>query len=149
MYMKQNLTDKIEHIIIKSLITLGLILLLLLWGGIPVLILKILNVDVNNISESMKIILSFVFDLLFLILICSIYHKTLIKDFNKYFNKKNFREYFKQSFKTWLIGLGIMMLSNAIIMIFTKGKLSNNEETVRTLIDSYPLYMKLQFLSDI
>ena len=34
-----------------------------------------------------------------------------------------------------------MMFSNAIIMIFTKGTLSNNEETVRTLIDSYPLYM--------
>ena len=141
--MKQtkSLTDKIEHIIIKSLITLGLTLLLLLWGAIPILILKIFNVDANNISESMKIILTFVFDLLFLILIGSIYHKTLIKDFKEYFNKKNFRKYFKQSFKTWLIGLGVMMASNAIIMIFTKGTLSNNEETVRTLIDSYPLYM--------
>ena len=95
--MKQtkSLTDKIEHIIIKSLITLGLILLLLLWGAIPILILKIFNVDANNISESMKIILTFVFDLLFLILISSIYHKTLIKDFKEYFNKKNFRKYFK------------------------------------------------------
>ena len=34
-----------------------------------------------------------------------------------------------------------MITSNLIIMIFTKGNISENEETVRTLIDSYPLYM--------
>ena len=36
---------------------------------------------------------------------------------------------------------GIMIITNVIIMFFTKGEISQNEEAVRTLIDAYPLYM--------
>ena len=69
--MKQNIFEKIETILKKSMITLGLILLLLTWGLIPIIISSILKIDYQNMNAILKIIISFFNDLcLIFILIC-------------------------------------------------------------------------------
>ena len=57
--MKQNIFEKIETILKKSMITLGLILLLLTWGLIPIIISSILKINYQNMNAILKIIISF------------------------------------------------------------------------------------------
>lgn len=143
--MKKTFLDKLEEKIKKIAITIGLTLLLVLWQIIPVIILKLFNIDIDNINKTMKILILFVNDCLFVILMLFIYRKTIKKDFKNYFND-NLKKHLKESFSTWLIGFGIMITSNFIITILTNGALAQNEENVRTLIDSYPLYMAFQLV---
>ena len=136
--MKNNITKKI-------LITIGLIILLLFWQTIPIIILALLKINFNNMPKIMKVLISFAGDLLLLILLLFIYRKTIKKDFHNYFNK-NIKEHLLLSFKTWLMGFGIMIVSNIIITLLTNGQLSQNEESVRELIDMYPFYMLFQLM---
>lgn len=144
-FEKENVFDKIERVIKKSLVTIGLIFLLMFWNSIPVLILSIFQVDYSNMHQTMKVLISFLGDILLLIIFVLIYFETIKRDFKNYFYL-HFRESFKQSFSTWLIGFGIMIASNLLIALLTNGQLSNNEEAVRSMIDSYPLYMVFQLI---
>ena len=92
-----------------------------------------------------KILILFPADILFLIFLITIYHKTIIKDFKNYFYC-NLKNNIKESFSTWLIGFGIMIVSNLIIAILTNGQLAQNEENVRELISTYPIYMAFQLI---
>ena len=51
---------------------------------------------------------------------------------------KNFKKYFKISFKNWLIGFLIMYASNIIISFFITGN-GQNQEAVESLIKHVPL----------
>ena len=143
--MKKTFIDKSEEKLIKIAITIGLILSLILWQIIPVIILKLLNIDINNIDKTTKILIIFINDCLLLILMLSIYRKTIIKDYQNFFNH-NLKKHLIKSITMWLIGFGIMIVSNYIILILTDGTIAQNEENVRTLIDSYPLYMAFQLI---
>lgn len=143
--MKKTFIDKSEEKLIRIAITIGLILSLILWQIIPVIILKLLNIDINNINKTIKVLILFVNDCLLLILMISIYRKTIINDYQDFFNH-NFKKNLIKSITMWLIGLGIMIASNYIIFILTDGTIAQNEEDVRTLIDSYPLYMAFQLI---
>jgi len=62
-----------------------------------------------------------------------IYHKRLIKD------AKNFKkEYVNVALKNWIMGLGIMMISNIIISMFVHN-IAANESANRELLNSYPI----------
>lgn len=119
--------------IIKSL------LLFLLLIRFKVYFVSLLPIDYNSLNNFNRAILNFIPDLIFLFIIIGIYFKTLKKDFKKYF--KNFFSNFEESFKYYLVGLGIMILSNIIIVIFINGTVAGNEEAVRDLISKIPLYM--------
>ena len=80
--MKQNIFEKIETILKKSMITLGLILLLLTWGLIPIIINSILKIDYQNMNAILKTIISFFNDLCLIFILIGIYHKTFFRDFN-------------------------------------------------------------------
>lgn len=136
-----SIGDKIPLV----LTSIGLILLLICWGSIPALILMLFQVDFNNISIFMKVLISFASDILFLIILLSIYYKDIEKNFKDYF-QVNFKEKFRESFSTWLIGFGIMIVSNLLIALITGGQISQNEESVRSMIESYPLYMAFQLV---
>ena len=93
----------------------------------------------NNLSTISKVILFVISDLIVLAILFIVYRKTLIKDFKNYF--KDFLNNFEQSFKYYLVGLIIMIISNLIIVVFINNKIASNEESVRSLIDILPLYM--------
>lgn len=65
--------------------------------------------------------------------LCFIYRKRLINDF------KNFKkEYVSIALKNWLMGLGVMMISNIIITMFVKD-IAANESANRNLLIEYPV----------
>ena len=70
---------------------------------------------------------------LMLIVIGLIYHKRLINDF-KNFKKENINI----ALKNWLIGLGVMMITNIIITMFVHD-IATNESLNRELLMKYPL----------
>ncbi len=72
-------------------------------------------------------------NLLILLVLGIIYHQRLINDF------KNFhKEYLKTALKYWLIGLGLMIISNLIITSFLHD-ISANENINRELLSIYPI----------
>lgn len=142
---QKNIFDKIEHIIYKSLFSFGLILLLIFLGAIPVLVFQIFNVDYKSFSSLEKIIITLINELLFLGLLFKFYKKDITKDFKNFFNE-NWKEHLKLALRYWGIGMIIMIISNYLIAIITNGQLAANEEEVRKLIRSVPIYMLFELM---
>lgn len=140
-----NLIDKTEKIILKSLISLGLIFLLLFWGVVPLIIITLLGIDYNKLPEVSKIIFMIISELILLLILFKIYKKTIIEDFKNFFNK-NIKENIKIALRYWVIGLIIMFISNYIIMIVTDGKIAVNQEAVENLIKIAPWYMVFELI---
>lgn len=133
--------DKLKHIGTS----LGLILLMLTWGAIPSLILIILNIEVDSLPETLKVLYTLIFDITFLILVIFIYKKEIKRDFKNYFNKHNIIKNLKKSLYYWSLGMAIMITCNLIISSFTTS-LAANEQAVREMIDKFPLYMAFQVI---
>ena len=125
--------EKKIRLVIKTLF------LFILLVSINDIFIGLLPFDYSKISYTSKIIINFIGNILYLIIIIAIYIKTLKKDFKNYF--KNFLDNFEQSFKYYLVGLIVMLISNIIIVIITKGNIAGNEQAVRNLISHAPLYM--------
>ena len=106
--------------------------------AIPVLIFRI---DINKFNDLDKVIYSLSCSLFFLSIIMLCYRKTLVKDFKPYF--KNFGKNFENSFKYYLVGVGVMIFSNLIITLLFQGDLSTNETMVRSYINASPLLMAI------
>ena len=137
----KEMTNKIA----KTIIFILLLFLLLFWGALPQILLSLMGREYKDIPEIMRILMAFINDILLIIIFLSIYKKTIKKDFKNYFGK-NIKNNIKESFSNWLLGFGIMITSNLVIVIITNGQLAANEEAVRGLIDKYPLYMAFQLV---
>ena len=132
-YIKKYIkNDKVYYVLKLT----ALFILFIIWDSI---FLSIFGNIIMKLSLSYKIFFSFIVSLLFLILMISVYFKTLKKDFKLFF--KDFFNNMETSIKYWLIGFTIMIISNLIIVIISKGAIAGNEEQVRKLIDISPLYM--------
>ena len=123
----------------KILPIIMFVLLLLGMAFIPYIPLKIFNIDLKSLSESVKIWYNFFCDILFMVIVFFVYKRDYIKNFKDYF--KSFGTHFEESFKYYIIGLVIMLVSNLIIGFCFSGANANNEEAVRNLINLYPIYM--------
>lgn len=145
-----NKIDILEKKVFKFLTSFLLIILLLIWDIIPFEILKafnigveidpITNVKVLALPDNIIYTISFFNSLLFMGILIKIYYKDIKNNLYKYFNY-NFKTNLKTSISYWGVGLSIMYISNIIIGIITNGKIAENEEAVRSLIDASPLYM--------
>lgn len=125
--------QKIEKKIFVVLKVFILLLLLLTFKSIFISFFS------NNLNNILKVIIFLISDLIVISILLIVYRKTLIKDFKSYF--KDFLNNFEQSFKYYIIGLAIMIISNLIIVVFINNQIASNEESVRSLIDIVPLYM--------
>ncbi len=122
----------------KIILTIFLFIMNTIYSSLIYLILKKLGIDILNVNTNLKMFYLILIDLSFMIIMYLIYHKTINKDIKDY--KNNFKEYFVFGFKYWLIGLGLMIISNIIIsMVYTNQ--SANEEIVQNILDNYPIYM--------
>ena len=125
--------QKIEKKIFVVLKVFILLLLLLTFKSI------FISFFPSNLNNILKVIIFLISDLIVIGILLIVYRKTLIKDFKSYF--KDFLNNFEQSFKYYIIGLAIMIISNLIIVVFINNQIASNEESVRSLIDIVPLYM--------
>ena len=99
---------------------------------------ELLHIDINSLPTIFKQLYTIVIEL-GVILLCLIMFKPQIdKMFKDY--KKNSIEYFKKYFKYWFLILGLMLASNAIILIFNPGSTANNQDLVNQMYNLYPVY---------
>ena len=140
-----NIFSKIEKKIFKTLTTIALILLLLLWSAVPIIFFTILGINYNNLSFFTKSITLLTSDLILLAILIFIYRKSFFKDL-KNFLTNDFKDNLKTAISYWLVGMFVMILTNQIIAIITNGQLAGNEEAVRELIDKAPWYMAFQLI---
>ena len=122
--------------IIPSIIFIVLLLGMSLFPYLPILIFRI---NIDNLNNTLKVYYSLACDLGYMLIIYVIYRKTINKDFKNYFC--NFKNNFRISIKYYLIGYFIMLISNSLIAIFFSEATSQNEDTIRMMINLYPAYM--------
>lgn len=94
-------------------------------------------IGIKSISQLTNVIYCLVYQLIIIIIILWFYRQEIIPQFKEY--KKNFKKYIHRYIKYWFITLGLMMLSNLFIQLFTSD-IAKNEEQVRSLTNSLPLY---------
>ena len=103
---------------------------------IPVIIFKL---DLNNLSNSMSVILSTFSSLILVFILFFIYRKDLIKEFKLF--KDNLMKNIDIGFKAWITGVIIMVIANLIIITLFKSGMANNEQAVQQMISSLPWLM--------
>lgn len=103
--------------------------------GVPFALLKI---DIKTLPENIKIIYSLGCELFILSIILLLFKDKIKRDIQDM--KQNYQQYFKNSFKYYLYGLGIMMVSN-LVLSFLTGGIAGNEEAIRSILGNHPIYM--------
>lgn len=120
---------------------LGLLAILIYFGlplieGLP---FELLHVDTKTLPMIGKVIYMIAFETIMIFLIIFIFRKKLKRDVQDM--KINHMNYFSKYLKFWLIGLLIMMLSNAFIAFIVENGIASNEQAIRDLFDVSPIYV--------
>jgi len=102
---------------------------------------RLFNENVSNYvgNTRMSVLLSTFSDLIILFIIICVYYKDFVEDFKKF--KKNFKKSMDIGIACWVVGFIIMVVSNAILLVFFHANGANNENAVRTMIHSLPILM--------
>lgn len=121
---------------------LPIIIFILLVVGMaffPYIPINLFKIQYDTFNMTLKTIYMFLCDIGYMLILFLIYKSKIIKDFKKYI--KDFWKNLENSFKYYFIGLIIMITSNLIIALFISDAVAGNEEAVREMINSVPLYM--------
>ena len=92
----------------------------------------------NKLSIPLKLTVSIIYELFILLTIIFIYLKTIAKDFKDFMH--NVKYYISKYLKYWFLNIGLMSISNIIIINITNINNSTNQEYVTKLLGKYPLY---------
>ncbi len=123
---------KYKDIIIGILVFLGYLLLSKYADNILILL------GFNKLSTPLKLIVSIIYELFILLTVIFIYLKTIVNDFIDY--KQNIKYYINNYLKYWFLNLGLMMITNIIIINITNINNSTNQEYITKLLGKYPIY---------
>lgn len=116
--------------------SIGLILLVCLF---PTFFFLCFNIDPNSITDRQYAIYITIADAILLGIYILIFKDTLKKDLKDFVSKFNY--YISESLKYWGISLGIMFVSNLVIVFILNKTITNNEQLVRSCISAAPLLM--------
>lgn len=108
---------------------------------LEVLPFALLGIDTATLPNITKAIYMFAYEVITLAIIMYLLREQLKKQWNDL--KKNHRTYFKKYFKYWFLMLGLMMLSNLIILMIEPQSTAGNEELIRSIFSEMPIYMYL------
>lgn len=131
--------EKIEKYIKDALLGILALLTYFILPEIDGIIFKLFNIDTTSLSLNIKIIYSTIFDILIMAIIILIFNQSLKKEYKDI--RKNHKDYYKNYFKYYLMGLIIMMFSNVIIAMISKGGIAGNQNTINELFEISPLYV--------
>ena len=99
---------------------------------------KLIGINYYSLNQVAKQIYLILCEVVITVIILYIYRKDTIPNFKDL--KSNIKEYINKYIRYWFLMLGLMILSNAIITIFTTTKISNNQSDIVELLGSYPVY---------
>jgi hypothetical protein len=105
------------------------------------IIFSLFGKELSDASHLTKYIILMVTDLLYIVFLIIMYLKPLKEKFKDF--RKNFSKYMDTGIKYWIIGLIIMVVSNKLISLFTPSDMAQNEQSVRELFNSMPVYTLL------
>lgn len=128
--------EKILDLRFKGIISFLILFFILFFQGIP---FQLLGIDTNNIKDYILYIYSILIQAIGIIIVFIIFKEYIIKSWNDVKKKKNI--YLKKYLKYWFVILAGTATLNIIIMIFNGGGIANNEEAVRSTLNSSPLFM--------
>ena len=123
---------KHKNIIIGILVFLGYLLLSAYADNLLILL------GFNRLSTPLKLVVSIIYEILMLLTVIFIYLKTIVNDFIDY--KQNIKYYINNYLKYWFLNLGLMMITNIIIINITSINNSTNQEYITKLLGKYPIY---------
>ena len=123
----------------KILLNLLIFGLYFIYEYIAIVVLQLFGINYTSLDLSKKVIISFLINLLFIILLLFVYRKELKKDTIDF--KNNYKKYISTYIIYYVVGIILMGASNVILQLITNLKISGNESQVRELISAAPLYM--------
>lgn len=100
-----------------------------------------LGVDVNSLPSFIKIAYLLIYEVMVISVMLIIFNKKITKDFKDIL--LNHKEYYSKCMKYWLIGLVVMILSNSLLAIMSEGGIAGNEEALREMFKTSPIYIYL------
>ena len=99
----------------------------------------LLGININNVPHFLKVTYLISFELLLITLVALLYRDLLTQKWNDL--KKHHKKYFHTYFKYWFLLLGLMMLSNALIMLITNDTSgADNQKQVIDMFSNAPIY---------
>ena len=101
------------------------------------------RLGINIDSIYLRLIITVISWIVFMIFIFLVYRKSLIEEFKLY--KDNFKSFFIFGLKVWFISLSMMVISN-ILISFVYSSNSVNEEVVQSFLVKYPIYTTISTL---
>lgn len=122
----------------KMLIGLGSLVIYFILTELQAIPLIIVGLDVKELSTTFIAIYSLIYSIVLLATIALIFNKTLKKDWLDL--KKNHKKYFSKYIKYWFLALGVMMISNLIILLINPGAAPGNEEAIKRMFEVAPIY---------
>jgi membrane protease YdiL (CAAX protease family) len=102
-------------------------------------ILKLFNINIKELSNLKINILLLLCDLIIMVILFLIYRREVINDLKKFGSNKG--RWFIKYIGIFLISVLVMGILNIILSKVTHQEISNNEDLVRKMIKSLPIYM--------
>lgn len=121
------------------LIEIGIFILFYFSSYIQLIPILLFNMDIASITGAQNVMLSAFSNVVLLLILLLIFRKDIKKEWKIF--KDNFLENIDIGIKYWLIGLGIMMVSNIFINVFLQLGQAANEQAVQSMITSLPWLM--------
>ncbi len=121
------------------LIEIGIFILFYFSSYIQLIPILLFNMDIASITGAQNVMLSAFSNVVLLLILLLIFRKDIKKEWKIF--KDNFLENIDIGIKYWLIGLGIMMVSNILINVFLQLGQAANEQAVQSMITSLPWLM--------
>jgi len=131
-------SKKKQKTVNNPLLGIGIVLFYLIASQCTGILFSIYKIDYNSIPIWLRSAYSLTYQIVMLSIIILLLSSILAKNIKDL--KKNHNEYFKKYFKYWFLLLGIMMLSNLLIMLFTNSDIAGNEEAIRKTFEVAPIY---------
>lgn len=119
----------------KTILTFILFYYSSLFQLIPIMLF---NIDLENLSGSMNVMLSAFSSCCLLFVLFFMYRNDINKEWNIF--KKDWIDHLDFGVRCWAVGLFLMMASNLVINSFAGG-VAGNEQTVQSMISSLPWLM--------
>ena len=132
--MEKQINPKLKN----ALIGIGVIFLYLGLYSMPANLLTMFGINYNNLNSWIKTIYLIIYEISLTLLIIYIYRKDIIPNFKDFV--KNNISYFKKYIKYWFIMLGLMILSNALIIFLTPSNMAGNQEAIMENLKVAPVY---------
>ena len=132
--------EKEKFISMKGLI-IGTIIFFLFYYSAYFQLIPVIIFDLNleKLTGSQQVMLSAFSNIVLLIILFLIFRKDIIEEWKKF--KNNLLENIDIGVKYWLIGLGVMMVSNIIITFALNLGQAANEQAVQQMISYLPWLM--------